>query len=76
MILNALVTILLAPLAWLAVRELRLASTTSFVDNGTWRDIRRHEDLGSALLHFLMLIVPIVAFVIFLGMTLMGIFVA
>ena len=74
MIWNALITVVLAPLAWLAARELRIASTTKFVNDGTWRDIRRHEDLGSALMHFLMLLVPIAAFGIFLVITLMGLF--
>ena len=74
MIWNALITAVLAPLAWLAARELRTASTKQLIDEGTYRDIRRHEDLGSALLHFLMLIVPIVGFAIFLVLTVMEFF--
>jgi hypothetical protein len=68
---NALITAVLGPLAWIAGRELWLASRTKFVDEGTWRDIRRHEDFGSALAHFLMLIIPIAGFAIFLVLTVM-----
>jgi hypothetical protein len=74
MIWNALITIVLAPLAWLAAREIRFASTSRFVDDGTFRDVRRHEDLGSGLLHFMMLLAPIAAFGIFLVITLLDLF--
>ena len=62
MIWNILITAALAPIAWLAARELHRASTTKFVDDGSWRDIRRHEDPFGMGMHFLMLIVPILAF--------------
>jgi hypothetical protein len=74
MIWNAIITLALAPLAWLAARELRLASTTKFIDDGSWRDVRRHEDIGSALLHFMMLLFPIVGFIIFLLLTVSELF--
>ena len=74
MIFNALVTVCLAPVAWVAVRELRFASTTEFPEHSGWRDIRRHEDIGTSLLHLLMLLMPILSFAIFLTLTLMEMF--
>ena len=65
MIWNALVTVALAPFASLAARELRIASTTDFIDDGGWRDIRSHEPFG-IIRHFMMLIAPILGFVILL----------
>jgi hypothetical protein len=66
MIWNALVAVALAPLASLAARELRIASTTDFIDDGGWRDIRRHEEPFGIFTHFMMLIAPILGFVILL----------
>jgi hypothetical protein len=64
-----LLTLALAPFAFLAARELGKASKTGVIDDGGDWDFDVDHDRPAFFLHFLLMILPIFAFVTAVGVT-------
>ena len=66
---QSLLTVALAPLAFLAARGLRKASRTGAIDDGGDWDFHIDHDRPAFFLHYLLLIAPIFAFLTSLALT-------